>query len=174
MIAILVGLTASIVTLALGTHFLELGWASLLWAILGANIAGFVALLSTLTLERQPWVRRFGLMNRGWKTWSVFWILSLGILYGIVPMLRDKTTTQFLLLPLIASNGLMIPLFGIVQDGIVSRIQRKERRKSSSPSPGGPGAARSIPLFARAAWNVISFTRVDQLSWSSTKSSNQE
>lgn len=151
MLAWLVGFVATALSIALGTQVLGWGVGTVLFSVAVANLAGFVALLTTLTLERQPWVRR-NVMRGFVSTWAVFWLLSLGILYGLAPSLRDWHATRLLLLPLIASNGWMIPLFGLVQDAIVARGQRQARHRLDREP-----RSLSIPLFARAAWNAISF-----------------
>ena len=150
-----VGLVATALCLVLGTQYLGWSVGSVLLSVLTANIAGFLGLLSTLTLERQTWARRT-LMKGSWGTWTVFWVLCLGCFFAITPQMRNWTAIQYLILPLIAANGWMIPVFGVVQDALVARRQIKERaQQSGSHEPSRLGSF--IPLFARAAWNAISF-----------------
>jgi hypothetical protein len=146
MVAIAVGLLASALSVAIGTRVLGLEMISMVWAIVASNIAGFVTVLTILTLERQGWVRRHHLLSNSTKAWTLFWFLSLGILCGLTPVLRSWHAWSVVGLPLILSSGLMIPLFGKVQDAIVHGMQRKAR----APKP-----AKKIPMFVRTATDAI-------------------
>ena len=150
-----VGLSAAALSIVLGTQYLGWTLGAVLLCILIANICGYLALLLTLTLERQAWTKRT-FMRGAKSTWAVFWVLSLGGFFAFSPAIRDWTAIQYLLLPLVLSNGIQIPFFGMTQDAIVRRIQRKAREAEATGS-GQSRRSISIPMFARNAWDVISF-----------------
>jgi hypothetical protein len=146
MIVWIVGVFSSLLSVYLGTRFLGIGPLAVLTMILVANVSGFFAVLAVLGLEQYEWVRR-RVIFRGAMAWILFWTLSLGPMYALLPLLRGFRPSLILLLPLIGSCGFMIPLFGMVQDRIVSRRQQRQ------------GQRRTIPLFARALSGAISFNQ---------------
>jgi hypothetical protein len=64
-------------------------------------------------------------MHRSFQVWGVFALLYFGILLGVIPALRDWKALGLMTLPLIFANGWMIPLFGVTQDAIIRRGQRR-------------------------------------------------
>ncbi len=113
----------------LGSFYFRLTPSVIFLSILVSNVAGFVALLSTLTLERQDWARRY-YMNRSITTWSVLSGFYFAILFICIPELRSFHVIGGMFLPLLFSTGFMIPLFGVAQDRIIGRAQRKAQEKA--------------------------------------------
>ncbi|MGK5085559.1 hypothetical protein WDW37_19905 [Bdellovibrionota bacterium FG-1] len=131
MVAVIVGMIASGVSVYCALHVLAWNLEEILWAIVKTNVIGFVVLLTTLAVERQEFTRRIGLMANLTRIWTFFWIVSFGLLFLLEPKLRELHTSQVLLLPLLLSAGLMVPLFGQAQDAVVRRIQRPGRLKNT-------------------------------------------
>jgi hypothetical protein len=120
------GFLASGVVYALGTAVLGMSPGEVLGSILASNVAGLIGLLVTLALERQPVVRRRVLTS--WpRTWTVLSVLYFGLTCLFSPPLREGSRLLVLGLPLIFTNGLLVPtFFGPIQDWIIRRGQRRE------------------------------------------------
>lgn len=119
----------------LGVHSLGMDVKDLVLSILASNVGGFVGGLLTLAMERREPIRRLLLGN--WiKTWAMLAILYTAVLLALSPALRDLRTLAILFVPLVCCSGFMLPLFGIVQDRIISWEQRRASRKPSQSAVG--------------------------------------
>jgi putative effector of murein hydrolase LrgA (UPF0299 family) len=122
------GILGAITTYWIGSHSFGLSLRAGLLAVLASNVAGFFALLLTLWLERRAWVRRY-VMGHAFMTWAVLFVLYVSFTVALNSTLRDPLLLAALLLPMIWSTGLMLPLWGPVQD----RLIRWERRRAEKP-----------------------------------------
>ena len=114
------GFAGSISAWWLGTQVLALtDWNSLL-CVLASNGAGMAALLLTLQSERRPWIRRH-VLTRSWRTWTFFLSIYFGGMLLIAPPLREPRILAWLAIPLMASTGFTILIFGPIQDRLTKR-----------------------------------------------------
>ena len=118
------GVLGVISTYWVGTRYFGFSQQDVILCIVGAMIAGFLSLLSTLALERQAVLKKH-VMNRTLKTWVVLAILYSSLLVVIAPALREPRTFVLMFIPVVMCTGLMIPVFGPVQDRVYRRIQRR-------------------------------------------------
>jgi predicted exporter len=123
-IALVMGTFGAFLTYWVGTHFCGLSTQDVVMAVLISNLSAFVTVLSVLALERQSDFRR-RFMGSFVQVWAFMGLFYFGILLSLVPALREWKTLAILLLPLLLSIGWMLPLFGIAQDKLIARVQRK-------------------------------------------------
>lgn len=121
------GILGTALTFWISTRTFGFGAAQVALAVLSSNLAGFVALLLTLALERRLVIRRF-LMGNQLKTWGVLAALYVSGMIGLDPDLRSPATLAALFVPLVFSNGFMLPVWGLAQDRLL-RWEQKHARK---------------------------------------------
>lgn len=114
-----------VMTLGIGTYFLDLPADLLLITCATAILANFVALLSSLQAEASRVFSRF--LGSTPKIWLFFWIIFHGIILLLCPWMRDVKILLALWFPLFWSGALAAIPFGPIQDRIVWRRQHRER-----------------------------------------------
>lgn len=129
--AMLNGIVGTLLVFWLGGRFWGLDLSFAACAVVASNLAGFVALLSTLALERRKLSRRI-LMGNALKTWLFLALLYGGSIALLIPELRDATRLAILFIPLVMSNGFMLPLFGKAQDALIRWESRRAKKQKSS------------------------------------------
>lgn len=129
--ALINGFTGLTLSFWIGVEVFDFSPTEVLFFVLISNIAGLIALLSTLRAEQNSWLKKH-LLNHFLKTWSFLAILYFGILLTFCPPLRDPKTLLCLALPLILSYGFGILAFGPIQDAIVRRGQKKTQVHQTS------------------------------------------
>ena len=120
--ALLNGFIGSWLTLwiARGMYDFEISEAILCISI--SNLAGLVALVSTLQIERSLESLK-GWLNRSFVTWTLLVVFYFTILLSLAPLLRNPVILISLLFPLVLSTGFAMILFGPIQDYLVRRQQ---------------------------------------------------
>jgi len=113
-----------------GMQVLGMSTWTVLYCILISNLAAFIALVTTLTLERQPMIKKTWLRG-GARTWTFFAGLFFAILLSFTPVLREPRVLGWMIFPLIFGNGFCVFAFGPVQDRLVRRAQRRSRGQSN-------------------------------------------
>ncbi len=125
--ALVIGSIGLTLSTWIGKSILSLNYLDVFLLVIISNLAAFTAILSTLWLERQPWMKKFPVPG----TYKVPFLLAsqyFGIVLCLAPVLRrDLTTFATLALPLIISAVYCTIPFGPIQDYLVSRRQRLEK-----------------------------------------------
>ena len=124
--ALFIGIISTFVSLWVGIHWTGLNAQEVLWAVFVTNVIGCFTVLSVLALERQSEIQR-KFMNGFFKIWGFMCIFYFGGQQLFLPALRDLRTVAIMTPSLLLSVGLMLPIFGIFQDKLIARGQRKMR-----------------------------------------------
>jgi putative effector of murein hydrolase LrgA (UPF0299 family) len=129
--AILNGILGSFLSIIAGFEILMLGWDDLCLCLIASNLAGLIALLSTLQIEKLSWFKKIKLQST-FKTWSLLIFIFSSLVLVLAPPLRQLENFAILILPLVLSTGFSLLAFGPIQDSLVRRQQRKERALTSA------------------------------------------
>jgi hypothetical protein len=124
--ALTAGTLFTVLSLWVGTHWAGLTIPEVLLAVLVSNVVGCITLLGVLALERQREIQR-RLLNGYFKIWGFMAFFYFGGQQLLLPQLRDFKTVAMMTPTLLMSVGLMLPIFGIFQDKLIARGQRKVR-----------------------------------------------
>lgn len=95
--------------------------------LLAASVAGFASVVTITNIQWVPFIKRVFLTNIS-KTWVVFVLLFATVTVLLSPSGLGWRDYAWMTIPLIFSTGYVIILFGPIQDRIVRRRQRKERK----------------------------------------------
>jgi hypothetical protein len=114
----------------LATQVLGWDWTFVPRGVFVANLAGFSSLLSTLAMERNP-AAKATIVKNTLRTWSFITLYYMGVFCVLLPEMREVRPLAMLFLPLLLTTGIMMPLFGWVQDRLIARVQRLSSAQAS-------------------------------------------
>ncbi len=123
-ISLVSGFLGLFLSLMIGNFLLDINMIDLLSCVGISNLAAFVALLTTLRIERTLLFLKYTARRRAIKTWIFLAILYFGLLIVFVPMLRNPSTLLIFSIPLVLSTGFSILVFGPIQDRLIWRQQQ--------------------------------------------------
>jgi hypothetical protein len=129
MIAYVNGFLGTGLVLILGTQVLQWTIIDSIWAVVAANVAGFLSVIAILRLETFPTMKAT-LLKGSYRTWIVFSLLILAIVLGVCPPLRNVKAFALLFIPMCMSNGFQMLVFGPIQDRFVRKSQRAAKARS--------------------------------------------
>jgi hypothetical protein len=123
------GLVGLGICLVFGWKFLDLSVLEAMACVLASNVAAFVGLILTLQAEWIGWIKKHILFHP-LMSWGLLAIIYFGGILLSVPHLRSLKALLILTIPMIWSNGIMIVVFGPVQDRIFAASQRRARTQA--------------------------------------------
>lgn len=124
-VAFVTALIGSLVSLAIGTQWLQCSISDVFYLLLNSNIAALIALIITLRADQFP--SPFKEWAAGTpRAWALLVTLYTGILLSLSPILREQEPLFYLFFPLVLSSGFAILAFGPIRDRMVRNSQRRQ------------------------------------------------
>lgn len=130
-LAFLTGLLGILLTGILGRTLFMMDSATIIRLLVITFFSGLYSSLTVLALERRAWIKKH-ILGPWYTQWA--WLVLFYFLPIILSNLSLFTVKSFLILaiPLVMVSGMVIQIFGPIQDQIYHSIQRASRKKSES------------------------------------------